>query len=142
MNPGLPSIWVSWNAAFRLGFRFRYFTNSHTPHPVNRGPVENFFTRNSLLLEENISFRFRDNSQFTFISLSNHLQLIEGNRNIAGPGLVYMKPQDQGAGYVKNKIARCESDDTAIYMCIQGLEMCREEDRDLLFGWMDRRLGL
>lgn len=131
-----------WNAAFLLGFRLRYFTNSHTPHAVSRKPVEEYFSKNGPVLEKNISFRFRDNSQFTFISLSNHLQLIEGNRNIAGAALVYMKPEGRAAGYVKNKTDRCESDHSAIYMCIQGLEMCSQEDRDLLSGWLDRRLGL
>lgn len=131
-----------WNAAYMLGFRFRYFTNSHTPHPVTRKPVEDFLGRNRLLLEKNISFRFRDSSQFTFISLSNHLQLIDGNRNIAGPALVYMKPQGRAPGYVQKKTARCESDQTTRFMCIQGLEMCRQEDRDLLFSWLDSRLGL
>ncbi|MRR20471.1 capsular biosynthesis protein [bacterium] len=131
-----------WNSAFLLGFRFRYFTNSHTPHPVSRKPVEDFFSKNRLLIEKNISFRFRENSQFTFISLSNHLQLIEGNRNIAGAALVYLKPEGRAAGYVKTKLARCAEDHSAIYMCIQGLEMCSQEDRDMLFGWLDRRLGL
>lgn len=131
-----------WNAAFLLGFRLRYFTNSHTPHPVTRKPVEDYFSKNRLILEKNISFRFRDISQFTFISLSNHLQLIDGNRNIAGPALVYLKPQGRAAGYVQKKTARCESDHSVRYMCIQGLEMCREEDRDMLFSYMDRVLGL
>ncbi len=131
-----------WNAAFLLGFRFRYFTNSHTPHPVTRRPVEDYFIKNRLLLEKNISFRFRDTSQFTFISLSNHLQLIGGNRNIAGPALVYLKPQGRAPGYVQKKTSRCESDSSIRYMCIQGLEMCRQEDRDLLFSWLDGILGL
>lgn len=131
-----------WNAAFMLGFRFRYFTNSHTPHPVTRKPVEDYLSNNRLLLEKNISFRFREKSQFTLISLSNHLQLIDGNRNIAGPALVYLKPQGRAAGYVQKKTARSENDSSIRYMCIQGLEMCREEDRDMLFSWMDRLLGL
>ena len=64
-----------WNAAPILGFKFRYFTNSHTPHAVNRKLIEDYFSKNNSLLIKNISFRFRDHSQFTFISLSNHLQL-------------------------------------------------------------------
>ena len=124
MNQGHHSIWVSGMQPALLGFRFRYFTNSHTPHAVNRRLVEEYFSKNGPVLEKNISFRFRDHSQFTFISLSNHLQLIEGNRNIAGPALVYLKPQGHADDYVKSKIALCESDHSAIYMCIQGLEMC------------------
>jgi hypothetical protein len=109
---------------------------------VTRKQVEDFFSNNGVVIERTISFRFRDSSQFTFISLSNHLHLIEGNRNITGAALVYMKPEGRAPGYVQNKLDRCEKDHSARFMCIQGLEMCREEDRDLLYNWLDRLLGL
>ena len=61
--------------------------------------VEEFLSDRIPLLEKNISYRFRDYSQFTFISLANHLQLLEGNRHIARPDLVYLKPQTTGKLY-------------------------------------------
>ncbi len=131
-----------WNAAALLGFKFRYFTNSHTPHSVNRKLVEDYFSKNDSVLRKNISFRFRDHSQFTFISLSNHLQLLAGNRHIAGPALAYLKPQGHADDYVDRKIALCENNPVIRFMCIQGLEMCRNEDREKLFSWLDRRLEL
>lgn len=131
-----------WNAASVLGFKLRYFTNSHTPHAVNRKLVEDYFSKNDSLLRKNISFRFRDHSQFTFISLSNHLQLIDGNRHIAGPALAYLKPQGRADDYVDRKIALCENNPGIIFMCIQSLEMCRIDDREKLFRWLDRTLGL
>ncbi len=131
-----------WNAAAMLGFKFRYFTNSHTPHSVNRKLVEEYFSKNDSLLKKNISFRFRDHSQFTFISLSNHLQLLDGNRHIAGPALAYLKPQDHAEDYVDKKIALCESNPGIRFLCIQSLEMCRKEDREKLFSWLDRKLEL
>ena len=131
-----------WNAAAMLGFKFRYFTNSHTPHSVNRKLVEEYFGKNDSLLRKNISFRFRDHSQFTFISLSNHLQLLDGNRHIAGPALAYLKPEGHGDDYVDRKIALCENKPGIRFMCIQGLETCRNEDREKLYRWLDGRLGL
>jgi len=131
-----------WNAAALLGYRFRYFTNSHTPHPVGRSLVEDFFRKNDSLLRKNISYRFRDHSQFTFISLSNHLQLIDGNRNIARPAVVYLKPENRGPGYIDKKISLCEGDPEIIYMCAQSLDMVEEEERMKLFSWLDRILGL
>jgi hypothetical protein len=131
-----------WNAAAMLGFKFRYFTNSHTPHAVNRKLIEDYFSKNDSLLRKNISFRFRDHSQFTFISLSNHLQLMDGNRYIAGPAMAYLKPQGRATDYVDKKIALCENNPGIRFLCIQGLEMCRNEDRDKLFSWLDRKLGL
>jgi hypothetical protein len=131
-----------WNAAAMLGFKFRYFTSSHTPHAVNRKLVEDFYSKNDALLRKNISFRFRDHSQFTFISLSNHLQLLDGNRHIAGPTLAYLKPQGRAADYVDKKIALCENNPGIRFLCIQSLEMCRNEDRQKLFSWLDRILEL
>ena len=131
-----------WNAAAILGFKFRYFTNSHTPHTVNRKLVEDYFSKNNSLLKRNISFRFRDHSQFTFISLSNHLQLLNGNRHIAKPALAYLKPQNRAVDYVDRKIALCENHPDIRFLCIQSLEMCRNEDRVKLFGWLDGILGL
>ncbi len=131
-----------WNAAAHLGFIFRYFTNSHTPHPVGRSLVENFFLENDSLLRKNISYRFRDHSQFTFISLSNHLQLINGNRNIARPAVIYLKPENRGPGYIDKKIASCESDPGIIYMCAQSLDLCEENERRKLFIWLNGILGL
>jgi hypothetical protein len=131
-----------WNAATLLGFRFRYFTNSHTPHPVGRGLVEDFLIKNVTLLRKNISYRFRDHSQFTFISLSNHLQLLDGNRNIARPAVVYLKPENRGPDYIDKKITLCERDPGIIYMCAQSLDLVEEKERMKLFSWLDGILGL
>ncbi len=119
-----------WHAASVLGYRYRYFTNSHTPHTVNKTIIEDFFSKNRQLLEKNISYRFRDHTQFTFISLSNHLQLMDGNRQIAAPDMVYLKPQDRSADYVIR------------FICAQSLDMCRKEDQQRLFGWMETILQL
>ena len=131
-----------WNAAALLGFRYRYFTNSHTPHPVNRRHVEDFMMKNDDQLRKNISYRFRDHRQFTFISLANHLQLLGGNRHLAPPAVVYLKPENRGKGYIESKIAICEGDPRIIYMCAQSLDRCEEEERGKLFIWLDGILGL
>ena len=133
---------AQWNAAVKLGFRFRYFTNAHTPHPVNRTSVEKYLSENIPMLEKNISYRFRDYSQFTFISLANHLQLLEGNRNIARPDLVYMKPVNRPEAYVEDKIRHCETHPEIRFMCAQSLDMCPASYQERLFGWLGKVLQL
>jgi hypothetical protein len=130
-----------WNSASLLGFRWRYFTNSHTPHTVGRKTIEDFVTRNKALIEKNISHRFRHYSQFTFISLSNHLQLLQGNRLIASPDLVYMQPFGRQKDYIDKKIRLCEKDDRIKFLCVQSLEMCGAEEQEKLLGWMRKRLN-
>ncbi|MGB8359677.1 MAG: Stealth CR1 domain-containing protein [Bacteroidales bacterium] len=129
-----------WNSASLLGFKCRYFTNSHTSHSVNRKIIEDFFSRNNNLLEQNISFRFRNYSQFTFISLSNHLQLLSGNRRIASPDLAYLMPYNRPDDYIDRKIKLCERNSGIKFICVQSLEMCKKEDQEKILGWMDKIL--
>jgi len=131
-----------WHSAALLGFRYRYFSNSHTPHTVDRKKIEWFFERRSDLLKKNISSRFRDYNQFTFISLSNHLQLLDGNRHVARPGLAYLKPFNRPENYIDKKISFCENNPAIKFMCVQSLDMCSNEDQKKLFGWLEKILQL
>jgi hypothetical protein len=131
-----------WNSAALLGFKYKYFKSSHTPHTVNRKVVEEFFARNREIVEKNLSYRFRESSQFTFIALSNHLQLIRGNINTAKPGLIYMQPSKFKNGYIEAKIRKCEMDPEILFMCVQSLEMCSKKEQDMVFGWFDKILDL
>lgn len=131
-----------WNSASLLGLKWRYFTNSHTPHTVGRKTIENFVISNKPLLEKNISHRFRHYSQFTFISLSNHLQLLQGNRLIASPDLAYLQPYNRPKDYIDKKISLCEKDNRIKFICVQSLEMCGEEEQKKLLGWMQKRLKI
>ncbi|MBE0673982.1 MAG: Stealth CR1 domain-containing protein, partial [Bacteroidales bacterium] len=125
-----------WRSASLLGFKWRYFATSHTPHAVGRQMVSDFFGRRPDLLEENISYRFRSPSQFTFISLSNHLQLLDGSRHIAAPEVAYLQPQGRSHDYIESKINYCISNENIRFMCVQGLEMCSREEQQKLFGWL------
>jgi hypothetical protein len=131
-----------WHSAELLGFRCRYFTNSHTPHTVARKTIEDFYAGGKEILEKNISFRFRNYSQFTFISLSNHLQLLSGNRQIARPDLAYMKPYKRSDNYIDRKIEFCGNNPSIKFICVQSLEMCLKKDQEKVFGWMDELLNI
>lgn len=131
-----------WNSAYLLGFRARYFKSSHTPHTVNRQVVEEFFHKNKSLIERNISFRFRESFQFTFIALSNHLQLLRGNKRTLKPGLVYLQPLNRDRGYINRKIEYCQNNPEIIYMCVQSLEMCCIEDQRRVFEYLEKILEI
>jgi hypothetical protein len=71
-----------WNAASLLGMKVRYFLNGHTPYVFRVSTFEKFFAKNPSLLEKNISFRFRDQSQYNLTTLANHLEILDGNSQI------------------------------------------------------------
>jgi hypothetical protein len=131
-----------WNSAALLGFKLRYFKSSHTPHTAGKSLVEDFFKNNEELLLKNISHRFRESNQFTFIALSNHLQILAGNKNLKKPGLVYMQPFNRSKDYIDKKIKFCENQPEINYMCVQSLEMCDVEDQRKVFSWLEKILGL
>jgi len=131
-----------WNSAYLAAYRVRYFTNSHTPHPVERKTVEEFFVKNTSLLENNIKYRFRNYKQFTFIALSNHLQLRAGNRQIADAEVAYLQPFKHGAGYIEKKIRLCENKAGIKFLCVQSLDLCKKEEQEKVLGWMEKILNL
>jgi len=131
-----------WNSAYIAGMRFRYFTTDHTPHAASRSLIERFFNHNKDLLEMNISYRFRNFSQFTFIALSNHLQILNGNKHLVTPDVAYMQPHKRSSGYIDKKISFCETNRRIKFLCVQSLEMCSKEEQEKVFGWLDKILDL
>jgi hypothetical protein len=131
-----------WNSAYIAGFRWRYLGNSHTPHTVGRQIVVDFFNSNKSLFEKNISYRFREYSQFTFIALSNHLQILSGNRTIAKPDLAYLQPFNRTKGYIDKKIKFCENQSNIKFLCVQSMDLCTKEDQEKILGWLEAILGL
>lgn len=131
-----------WNAASLLGFRWRYFYSGHIPFAISRRTVEEFFMNNRGVIEKNSSSRFRHHEQFIFVSLSYHLELLKGNRQIARSDLSYLQPANRYSGYIDNKLRHCERDHTLRYMCVQSLDMCTMEEQRKLLSWMEKILGL
>lgn len=131
-----------WLAAKVLGFKWRYFFFSHTPFAINRKKVEDFFTNNKVLLEKNIAYKFKNQAQFNFVSLCNHLEILAGNRNFSKPNLAYLQPFNRSKKYIDSKIKMCERNPKIKFLCVQSLEMCPDHDRQKLFSWMDKILRL
>lgn len=133
---------VQWNAARTLGMRFRYFVNGHTPHIMNRTRLENFFTKSTTLLQRNISFRFRDQNQFNVSTLSNHLEILSGNKQIQMFRLGYLNPAYHTIKRFKRKVLRCETDLRIKSVCVQSLDMAGPSEQESLYRWLDRFLVL
>ena len=122
--------------------RFRYFVNGHTPHIMNRTRLENFFTKSTTLLQRNISFRFRDQNQFNVSTLSNHLEILSGNKQIQMFRLGYLNPAYHTIKRFKRKVLRCETDLRIKSVCVQSLDMAGPSEQESLYRWLDRFLVL
>jgi hypothetical protein len=131
-----------WRAASLLGFKVRYFFFSHTAFPVNRNLVEEYLSKHTDLIRKNLNYRVKNDEQFNFVALSNHLQLLTGNNQIVRPQLVYLQPFNRSKNYIDRKIGICEKNSHIRYMCVQSLELCSEEEQKKIFSWMDKVLNL
>ncbi len=131
-----------WLSASTLGMKCRYFVYSHTPHAIHRKNVEEFFSDKKELLEKNIAYRFRNHKQLVFAALSSHLELIDGNKQSTKPDLAYLQPLNRPKNYIDKKIRLCEKNPRIKFLCVQSLEMCRKEDQEKLFSWMETVLQL
>jgi hypothetical protein len=131
-----------WLAASQLGFKFNYLAFCHTPHAINRRRVEDFFNNNMLLLEKSISYRFRNHNQLNFIALSYHLEILNDNRNLKKPDLLYLQPVSRESGYFDRKIRLFEKNHDIKFMCVQSLEMCSQKELNKIFGWLNGVLKL
>lgn len=131
-----------WVAAKAMGYKLRYWTNSHSPHPINKEAVEELFKENPNLLLNNIKPQFRNRSQFSSIALYNHLEKSKyKNKNTATDKEVYIKKRAQ-KNYIKNKIAYLESSKcTENFLCIQDLDQLNKEELTDLYTYLDNHVG-
>lgn len=125
-----------WKAARILGMRTRYYFYCHIPHPLNRKRLENYFIENKELIEKNISYRFRSEYQFVMPSLAYHLEILNGNRNMAKLNMVYLHPY-YSIKRLGRKINRCENDPGIKSVCVQSLDMIDNAIKERIFNFMD-----
>ncbi|MGM0666182.1 MAG: Stealth CR1 domain-containing protein, partial [Bacteroidota bacterium] len=129
-----------WKSASYLGMRLRYYFHCHNPHPLSRIMMENFFKENPGLLEQTISYRFRDKDQLLLTSLAYHLEILSGNKNFAGLDLIYMHPYYSEKQLLK-KISEYREKQDIKFLCVQNLEMLGEKIQKNVRSLLDNILN-
>jgi len=129
-----------WNAAEILGFKSRYFFSSHTPHTVNRIRAASYFKENPEVLKNQIKHRFRHFSQFNCAAFYYHLEILSGNKNFRSPSFVFMHPHGRYSGYIDKKLKKCETDPSALFLNIQSLELCSQDEQERIISWLEKKL--
>jgi len=127
------------NAALLLGIKNRYFFHCHTPHPLNRKTIEDFFKKNQNLLEKNISNRFRSPDQLILTSLAYHLEIKAGNRTFEKLNLGYLHPI-YSKQKLQRKIRNCRENPEIKFVCAQNLDLFYVKEREGIFSWLDEIL--
>jgi hypothetical protein len=127
-------------AAQMAGFDDRFLHMGHNPHPVRRETLERFFESHEDVLRRNLSFPLRDASQFSAVSLANHLEL-RAHSAVVVPddASLYLKPAS--GSNTMSQVARAENDPRKIFTCIQSLDEADEPMQQQVLGWLDRSIG-
>ncbi len=123
------------------GFGDKFFSAHHTPSPLRKSTISNFYQKHPDLLEKNISFRLRDAEQFSPQFLANHLEIKAQTAVLRrGYQLLYLKPNITSALGVRLKIFLFgEVLGNVKFACIQNLESTSAKMQAYICGWLRKR---
>lgn len=134
------SFYISqWYAARLLGMKYRYFFVCHIPYVFRRSILENFLKSHKEVLYKNIKSRFRTQNKYNLSTLANHLEILNGNKQLAELRRGYFHPSYSKRRLYK-KIEHCKNDTRIKTICVQNLDLFDKQERDYLFNWMDQIL--
>lgn len=131
------------NAAQRLSSgHFWHFT--HAPQPLLRSWHAEFFALHPELMRDNIRHRFREASQFSYVSLFYIKGGEEGRVTVRSPRGVclFLKPSKNKKGYMERKLREAESNDRLLFGCINSLGETSRLEREMFHEWVCKRLDI
>jgi hypothetical protein len=131
------------NAARALGFD-SYFKLDHTPAPIRKSSLKNYFQSHLEMQDRNIRHRFRNPEQYVLQSLANHIEIKKGSALLKEDyQLIYIGGSHKKPLYWYRKMMhKAVNDDSKLFLCMQSLDLCPKNRLDLLFGWLQKRLNI
>ncbi|WP_435254781.1 Stealth CR1 domain-containing protein [Tenacibaculum sp. A30] len=122
-----------------LGFG-KYFNIHHTPYPLRKSTIQNFFEENPKLLESNIKHRFRHKDQFLLQSLANHLEIKNGTCTLTKK-LSLFYTHKYGWSKIFKKMYKADlKKEKVLFLCLQSLETVSKRKLRFLLRWIDKKL--
>ena len=129
------------NAAILGGSKFRVLRLNHAPRPLLKSVYEKYYSEHPEQLEHNISFRFRDSSQFHPAELQyiilwreHRLKLLPVRGN-----LFCMEPK-QRRNYVDCKMSVLKRG-SYMFCCFNSLDKASDEDLAKIRGWIEKTIA-
>lgn len=128
--------------ARKVGFKRLYFRLPHVPHAWKQSTQARYFGENPDVLEQNIKHRLRAYEQLIGESLAAHLELLHDTAIINNRLFnIQLKPRQQFYWRIWLKLWWADHNANAAFTCVQSIEAATPEKQQLIFTWLDRRIG-
>ena len=129
-------------SARMAGFPARYFQFPHCPAPLRRDTIADWFAANPAALERNLSFRLRSAEQFLTVALANHLEIASGHAVIDNSlQTLRIQPGRESEKALREELAQAEANPALAFLCVQSLDEAEPAQRQLVFDFMEGRIG-
>lgn len=130
------------HSAELLGHKGWFLRFEHTPRALLRSWYEDYFTAHPEQFERNISFRFRDASQFNPEELEYLPLYKEGRLEVQDPfkKLFFIQVKNK-PGYVPRKL-KALREAKPRFCCFNSLDQASEQDRQLVLDYIFETLQL
>jgi hypothetical protein len=123
------------------GAHKRMLLAGHSPYPLRRSTLEDYFAAHPQMLQRNASFQLRDPRQFAPTALANHLELLSDQAIVApDDSCLYLKPASDGRSM--RRILAAERDPRLLFACVQSLDEADAPTREQVLGWLRRVVSL
>lgn len=119
----------------------KFLKRFHTPVPMRKSILINFFEDKNEILKHNISYKFRDNNnQFITETLANHLE-IKNNSYVyqKQTKLTYFRSY-KNYYLVKLKLYLFDINKVKAFMTFQSLEMANTKTQTYIINWLNKKL--
>ncbi|MFK5878678.1 MAG: stealth family protein [Flavobacteriaceae bacterium] len=125
------------NIVKKLGFK-KYFKFDHTPAPMRKSTIKNYFEVHPDMELINVKHRFRDVEQFTLQSLANHIEIRNETCILKSDyQLIYIGSYTKPLFWYKLLLNK--KNKSKLFLCMQNLDLCPPKKQKFLLNWLNKR---
>ena len=128
------------NSAKILGFK-KYLKISHTPFPIRKSIINDYFDKNPEVLISNIKYRFRVPTYFMIQSHAAHLEALNNSLELKkSVKLIQFGSTAKPLSWIKYKFSSQEKYRSKLFLNIQSLDLYPEKKLNYILNWLDKIL--
>ena len=129
-------------SARMAGYQRQFVRLFHTPYPMRRSTLQEYFASRPEELERNLEHRLRSPRNFNTECLAAHLEFARGRARLDNRlRLVHLKPDEQMPLRLRSKLRRADRDASFAFACVQSLDKADPAVGASVTGWLDARIG-